>query len=460
MKKILLAMAIAGLASADLFAQTGPTVNIGGFQNTLYGVLDGGVEFGNADIGVGTKTRIQSGQGRASRLGFDGKKELNPDLSLIYRLEAGFTLDNANAFSVPTNTTNTSFSDNGGSGASPQTFFTRDAYVGFDGKFGRIILGRTSSHMMVEGITNDIMGAITAATGANQLIYVPGFSIRFNNLAQYTSPDLKGFRASLGLSSGSEGNTSTAVANNGKVISLAGTYNQGPLHLTAVAQRARTGLFSPPTSGAIGLTLPNVTDVGGTAACQQAAQANAASQAIGRPGTYNAATCAFTGPTLSNSGAINQNVAARSWMLGGKYNFGSFTVSGMVDSGTTDGLGSLGTVYKGGGWHLGVLVPFADKHEVALAYLVGQADTILGNSVADGKAKTIGLRYRYSIDKATTLYAAFAREQIGRGAMAPVFSNQTLTLTTSAPASSGASALNTLPGSSPSVLQLGGYFSF
>lgn len=457
MRNKIIATAVAVMASNIVIAQTAPAVS-DKYEMRFYGYLDAGIEVADSDIGVGSKTRVQSGQGRANRLGIEGKKTVKEDTAFVYRLEAGFNLDNGTNASIGTNTTNTSFSDNGGVTATSQSFISREAYGGLEGSWGRVVLGRMSSPMMVEMLKSDIMGLITAASGGNQLVYVPGFGIRYNNLLNYVSPSFGGFTAGIAASSGSEQNVSSAVASNGKLLAVSGSYDKGPIHVGLVVQQVTTGLFTTPTSGAITLALPTVTDTGGSAACLQAGKLSATAAAIGRQGTV--ASCTFANPTLANSGAINQNVKAHAWLLGGSYNFGSFKVSGMIDSGSTTDLGSLGKVYEGKGWHLGVSVPFAKGHEVALAYAVGQADTILGMSVADGKAKTVGIRYRYELDSATTVYVAYAREEIGRGSMVPLFSNQTLALTSIAPSSSGSSPLNTLPGSSPSVLQIGAYYKF
>ena len=77
---------------------------------SIYGIADAGVEIG--DYGQGTKTRVQSGLGSASRLGFKGERGFGDDLTAYFQLEAGVSIDNGQ------NTGHSSNVSNPGQGAS------------------------------------------------------------------------------------------------------------------------------------------------------------------------------------------------------------------------------------------------------------------------------------------------------------------------------------------------------
>jgi len=109
----------------------------------IYGIIDGGVEIG--DYGQGTHTRVQSGMGSASRLGFKGARDFGDDLSAYFQLEAGVSIDNGQ------NTGHSSNVSNPGQGASSSAsvnstgvaVFSRNTFIGLNSKkFGDLRFGR------------------------------------------------------------------------------------------------------------------------------------------------------------------------------------------------------------------------------------------------------------------------------------------------------------------------------
>ena len=125
MKKVqkkLIALAVAGLVSAPVFAQS----NI-----QIYGVADayfkGGKSMGDDTMGV------DSGGLAGSRIGFRGEEDLGSGLKAVFVLEQGINIDTGKS----TGMTGDDDRANGGS----QTF-TRQAYVGLKGNFGQVALGR------------------------------------------------------------------------------------------------------------------------------------------------------------------------------------------------------------------------------------------------------------------------------------------------------------------------------
>ncbi|MHA7683873.1 porin [Cupriavidus sp. PET2-C1] len=123
MKKALLAMTAAAAAagSGAAFAQTSSS------GVTLYGIADVGIEVINhmpaSGSAGGTVTRMNSGNLSGSRWGLRGSEDLGGGLKGIFVLESGFDID-------------TGMSGQG------NRLFGRQSYVGLQGNFGAVTLGR------------------------------------------------------------------------------------------------------------------------------------------------------------------------------------------------------------------------------------------------------------------------------------------------------------------------------
>jgi predicted porin len=115
-KTNLRAVAIAAaMLSGGAYAQT----NV-----SIYGVMDSGVEYTNHAGTAGSAVRLMSGGTNTSRIGFKGAEDLGGGLKAIFQLEGGILLD---------------------TGASDGNLFGRQANVGFQGGFGRVVAGRSYS---------------------------------------------------------------------------------------------------------------------------------------------------------------------------------------------------------------------------------------------------------------------------------------------------------------------------
>jgi predicted porin len=169
-----------------------------GSNVTIYGVLDLGYEYVNH---VGTAddhaSRVSQGKG-TSYWGLRGREDLGGGLRAIFNLESGFAAD-------------TGVLGHGG------RLFGRQSYVGLEGGFGRISLGR--QYTMKWWATR--MGN-TFGTGAHGLTSLDeGISNpRQDNAILYLSPKIKGFQAGAsysfgrGVANSAAGNAATAVAVN------------------------------------------------------------------------------------------------------------------------------------------------------------------------------------------------------------------------------------------------------
>ena len=109
MQKKLIALAVAGLVSAPVFAQS----NV-----TIYGVADAYMGFGSH--GDNDMAAVQSGGLSGSRLGFRGAEDLGNGLKAVFTFEQGYKVDDG-----------TGLGDN-----------SRQSFVGLAGAFGAVTLGR------------------------------------------------------------------------------------------------------------------------------------------------------------------------------------------------------------------------------------------------------------------------------------------------------------------------------
>ncbi len=154
---VLAAFAIGGAAHAQSNVQ-------------VYGLIDAGIEsLNHASATQGSVVKVISGGKNTSRWGFRGTEELGGGLKAVFGLEGGILLDTGNA-----------------DGA----LFKRQAYVGLDGSFGRVIIGRSFTTTYDFVILFDPLGyapnyswaTSTNASGPSKY----GMTTAFDNLIKYS----------------------------------------------------------------------------------------------------------------------------------------------------------------------------------------------------------------------------------------------------------------------------------
>ncbi|ALK98409.1 porin [Massilia sp. WF1] len=196
MKKATLALAV--LAALCLSEQAAAQENV-----QLYGILDAGVSYTNhADANGGSVTRVISGGSNTSRWGLRGSENLGNGLKAVFNLEGQVNVDTG---------------DNGG------TLFKRQANVGLDGSFGRVIIGRsfTTTYDLVSkfdpmGYAPNYSWATTgSATGPSKY----GMTTAFDNLVKYTG-HAGGFTLSATVGLGEQ----PGSASDGRKYALGGTW--------------------------------------------------------------------------------------------------------------------------------------------------------------------------------------------------------------------------------------------
>jgi predicted porin len=209
MKKSALALAV--LAALSLNNSANAQTNV-----QVYGLIDAGVEAvnhaGPNDHGL---VRVISGGKNTSRWGFRGTEDLGGGLKAVFNLEGGILMD---------------------TGAADGALFKRQANVGLEGSFGRVVIGRsftTTYDLVIRfdplGFAPNYSWATTgAATGPSKY----GMTTAFDNLIKYTG-HAGGFTygASIGL-----GEQAGNAADSRK-YAVGGSWAGGPLSLMAAYEQ-------------------------------------------------------------------------------------------------------------------------------------------------------------------------------------------------------------------------------
>jgi len=199
MKTILCAGALAALCM-DAGAADGSSVNV-------YGLVDVALvrETGGS---AGDVTKITSGVGAGSRLGFKGRENLGDGLAAVFLLESGFQAD-------------TGALGQGG------LLFGRQAYAGLQGGFGTLTAGRQYTPQYLTVVMADPFGSGYAGDTKNLMAPTGNSASRMDNSLKYVSPAAGGVSAEVVVGAGEVAGAGAA----GRQFGGALDYNAGPLHV-------------------------------------------------------------------------------------------------------------------------------------------------------------------------------------------------------------------------------------
>ena len=182
----------------------------------VYGLIDAGVEtLNHANANQNSVTKVISGGKNTSRWGFRGNEDLGGGLKAVFGLEGGILLD---------------------TGAADGPLFKRQAFVGLDGSFGRIVIGRSFTTTYDFVILFDPLGyapnyswaTSTNASGPSKY----GMTTAFDNLIKYSGnsgPFKYGATIGLGEQAGS--------AADSRKYSVAASYTSAGLGLMAAYEQ-------------------------------------------------------------------------------------------------------------------------------------------------------------------------------------------------------------------------------
>lgn len=324
MKKSVLALAILGAFSSAAFAQTSSV--------QIYGIVDTAFVHDSGNGVSGSVNKVDSsntsGNKAGSRIGFKGKEDLGSGLSALFTIENGFKADDGSA-------------DQGG------TLFGRQAFVGLQGGFGTVKLGRQynplySVQVATDPFSNGMAGAfsrlISTGGAASATSFGIGAGSRADNAITYTTPELSGFKGELQYGFGEVAGDSSRSRQYG----LSVTYANGPIS----AGLAHQNVNNNPAAGVAINTIKNTA-------------------------------------------------------LTGTYNFGVAKAHALYQANKDDGTGA--TALDTRDWMLGVSVPFGASTVVA-SYIKHD-----NRAVANADAKQFAVGYIYALSKRTSLYTSYGR---------------------------------------------------
>ena len=206
MKKPLAALAILALSGSTM-AQS---------SVTLFGIAD--VWLGSSKVevaGVGQRQTVVDTSGvNGSRWGLRGAEDLGGGLKAIFTLESGVSLDT-------------------GASAQGGLLFGRQAFVGLQGGFGTVSLGRQySAYDDLNGATHHNYGAFTFEARSGAVANgIQNHTNRTNNSIKYVSPSFGGFSGAAVYGFGENKNTVAPLFNNKATdsASVQLQYANGPL---------------------------------------------------------------------------------------------------------------------------------------------------------------------------------------------------------------------------------------
>lgn len=198
MKKSIAALAV--LCAAPDFAAAQSNV-------TIYGLFDMAIvrESGGA---AGSVNKITSGVGAGSRLGFKGTEDLGNGMSAFFLMENGFQGDTGTL----------------GQGG---LLFGRQVYVGLQGGFGSVMLGRQYTPQYLAVASIDPFGSGYAGDTKNLMTATGNGTSRMDNTVKYVSPTMGGTTAEVVYAPGEVSGDNKA----GRQFGGGLTYKSGPVML-------------------------------------------------------------------------------------------------------------------------------------------------------------------------------------------------------------------------------------
>ncbi|MBO9538052.1 porin [Herbaspirillum sp.] len=306
---------------------------------TIYGLIDTGyvIESGGA---AGKVNKLTSGITGGSRIGFKGTEDLGGGMAAVFLLETGFQNDDGSL---------------GQSGA----LFGRQSYVGLNGGFGSVLVGRQYTPQYLVMASIDPFGTGYAGDAANLMPNTGDAASRMNNTVKYQTPNFSGFTGEFAYGFGETAGNTQAASQLGAAVS----YVNGPLTL-------KLGFHS-----------------------------------------------------RNNDTTTTETSTGRNTLLGGTYDFGVAKLHAMygIDKGvnssplrkTTSLYGNPTPTPSTDSTDLlvGVTVPFGSVHNVMASYIHKNDKTS-----RDQDADQYAVGYRYSLSKRTDLYAAYAHIRNKNGA--------------------------------------------
>lgn len=217
---------------------------------TVFGLMDVSITQGWGS--VANRTQVSAGNLTGSRLGFRGVEDLGGGLKANFWLEAGITPDTGAGVASNTN--------NQASGALPAGSFTfnRVSYVGLQGGWGELRLGRDYTPTFNGHVYYDpavLSGVGTSQTGIGALtIFAAPNGARASNSVSYWSPDMNGFKGQVMYALGENPSNAGTTRSDGNYLGARLNYVGGPVDLSAAVASYKLAAVGDMKEAVLGAT--------------------------------------------------------------------------------------------------------------------------------------------------------------------------------------------------------------
>lgn len=205
--------AMTAAAAASMLASVGAAAQTSNV--TIYGIVDAGPEIiNNAGAKGNTLERISSGNLTGSRIGFRGVEDLGGGLAAVFTLENGLDVSTGTALQ-------------GG------RMFGRQAFVGLQGRWGSLLVGRQNS-LQLEWMSK--YNTMNNSTWSSK-VHDTSFSDRIDNAVKYTVKVADPVAISMYYSTGynsTKGGEIAGAAKAGRQYGIGTQYTGGTMRLGAV----------------------------------------------------------------------------------------------------------------------------------------------------------------------------------------------------------------------------------
>ncbi len=215
MNKKLMALAVAGAFGVPAAAVA--QVEIYGRANVFVDSYSATGSTGGAGTDFKSRTRVND---QGSRLGVRGREDLGRGLRAVYQIEAGVNIDTGSQ----TTSTGSQTALNGSSNSATGFLASRDSFVGVEGGWGRVVLGRLPLYYgngIIEQVTSNYVNVGLPLFSGN--LIVPSPTARTSNVLSYTTPTFSGVDATVAYSPQAEG-TQAGANTDAKITALTARY--------------------------------------------------------------------------------------------------------------------------------------------------------------------------------------------------------------------------------------------
>jgi predicted porin len=346
MQKKIIALAIAGLVSGGVFAQSNVTISGGIFMG-----YDSNKTTGTAAAaGFGTVNRVTD---HSSNLNINGTEDLGGGMKAVFQIDTRFGLDQA-----------------GG------TWAGGNSWVGLSGNWGRLVAGKQDLHYseLAGGIGAMRVRSLQSLLGHGIMSEVNGVAItprtRSNNVVMYNSPVMSGFSAQLAGSTQAGGTAAAATGegaqaadgSKGSAWNATLKYANGPINA--------------------GYSYWQNNEEGGNGAATMVMSDQRSNRIWGRYTMSNglALGLGYDSSKYDNDATANTNwVKRNAWQATGQYTMGAnaFYLQ-YAKAGNTSGAGAADTSSGARAWLLGYDYALSKRTNVGVSYTEVKNDTTNG----------------------------------------------------------------------------------